>query len=218
MLVLVTTTPPPVQRNFYKQNQTTRQSAKTVPEIVLHPRYMDDIALWSAFRSGDEKALITIFERFAEPMFNYGFKITGDREMVKDAIQELFIEIWQNRSRLGDTDSIKFYLYKSLRRKLARMKAKSQKHIFGKFSLEYDTEVTPSPEFIWIDEQLSLERTENLKAMLHTLTRRQQEIMFLRYFDELNCDQIAKVMELSKQAVYNLIHKSIAQLKKYVNQ
>ena len=151
-------------------------------------------------------------------MFNYGYKIAGDRELVKDAIQELFIEIWQNRDRLSETDSIKPYLYKSLRRKLMRMKAKSQKHTFGKLSLEYDAQVTPSPEFIWIDEQQSQERTENLKAMLHTLSRRQQEIIFLRYFDELTCDQIAKVMDLSKQAVYNLIHKSIAQLKKYVNQ
>jgi DNA-directed RNA polymerase specialized sigma24 family protein len=93
---------------------------------ILHPQHMDDVMLWAAFRSGDEKAFITLFDRFSPAMFNYGCKISAERELVKDAVQELFIDIWQSRKRLGDTDSIKFYLFKSLRRKLLRIKEKQR--------------------------------------------------------------------------------------------
>lgn len=175
---------------------------------------MEDFTLWCAFRGGDERALITIFDRFTGPMFNYGYKMTGDREMVKDAIQELFIEIWQNRQRLGDTDAIKYYLYKSLRRKIARIQSRSENSLFRKFMDTDVREVSPSQEFIIIREQASLERTEMLSSLLNKLTRRQKEVMYLRYFDELSCDQIAMIMQLSKQAVYNLIHHALAELRK----
>lgn len=203
-----------VQEPVVKTKYNSTDGSERPHTLVLHPRHMDDLILWKAFRSGDEKALMTIFDRFTKPMYNYGCKIVGDSESVKDAVQELFIEVWQNRSRLGDTDSIKFYLFKSLRRKLIRAKAKSQKHLFKNLSIESNEEACPSHEFVLISEQIELEKKEKLISMLNTLTRRQHEAIFLRYFEELNCDQIAAVMELSKQAVYNLIHHALEQLKK----
>lgn len=203
-----------MQESFIKKKYRPTEGSDRLRELVLHPQHMDDLMLWKAFRSGDEKALITIFDRFTKPMYNYGYKIVGESELVKDGIQELFIEIWHNRARLGDTDSIKFYLFKSLRRKLVRLKAKSENRLFGSLSIDYNKEVSPSHEFVLITEQMTLERKEKVMLMLNKLTKRQHEAIFLRYFEELNCDQIAAVMELSKQAVYNLIHHALDQLKK----
>lgn len=167
--------------------------------------------LWSAFRSGDEQAFITIFDRFSPAMFNYGCKITPEREVVKDAVQELFIDIWQNRKRLGDTDSIKFYLFKSLRRKLLRIKAKQRNAPTGSYCAD---DTAPSHELVLIDEQKLLEKTQTVMRMLNQLSKRQQEVLFLRYFEELNCDQIAAVMSIGKQAVYNLIYHALEELKR----
>ncbi len=199
---------------FLKKSYSTTEASGHLRELVLHPQHITDFALWKAFRLGDEKALITIFDRFTKPMYNYGYKIVGETELVKDSIQELFIEIWQNRSHLGDTDSIKFYLFKSLKRKLIRARAKLKNRLAVNMSIEYDKENSPSHEFVMITEQLSLERREKVMIMLNKLTKRQHEAIFLRYYEELTCSQIAEIMELSKQAVYNLIHLSLDQLKK----
>lgn len=203
-----------MSHSFLKPSYKSKKDSEPPHEIILHPRHMDDLTLWRAFRSGDEKALLTIFDRFTRPMYSYGCKVIGDGELVKDGIQDLLIEIWQNRERLGDTDSIKFYLFKSLRRKLLRLKSKSRKPLSPGFLGEYEQETSPSPEFLLIAEQLSREKKEKAVNLLNSLTKRQQEAMFLRYFDELNCDQIAAVMELSKQAVYNIINRSLDQLKR----
>lgn len=181
---------------------------------ILHPQYIDDVMLWSAFRSGDEQAFITIFDRFSPAMFNYGCKISPEREVVKDAVQELFIDIWQNRKRLGDTDSIKFYLFKSLRRKLLRIKGKHGHAPAGPYCADDIRESTPSHELVLIDEQRVQERKHRVMSMLSQLSKRQQEALFLRYFEELNCDQIASVMRIGKQAVYNLIYHALEELKK----
>ncbi len=202
-----------MQKSYLKKYNTTG-GPEIVRELVLHPQHMDDLMLWKSFRSGDEKALVIIFNKFAQPLYNYGYKITGERELVKDGIQELFIELWQNKARLGETDSIKFYLFKSLRRKLIRLKTKVDNRLLKALSLDYDKEAQPSHEFVLISDQVSLEKREKLMVMLNKLTKRQHEAIFLRYFEELNCDQIAMVMNLSKQAVYNLIHHALDQLKK----
>ena len=91
-----------MQGSFYKPEFGSRAVEEQSLQVVLHPDHMDDLILWRAFRAGDEKALITIFGRFSRPMYNYGYKIASDRELVKDAIQELFIDIWQNRERFEE--------------------------------------------------------------------------------------------------------------------
>jgi len=204
-----------VQVSITQKTRNPSDGAKRHQELVLHPEHMDDSLLWQAFRSGDEKALITIFDRFVKPMYNYGYKIVGEIEFVKDSVQDLLIELWQKRDRLGETDSIKFYLFKSLRRKLIRSKSKSENRLLNSLSFFHnDKEVVPSHEFVMVAEQVSLERRELVIGMLDKLTKRQREVIFLRYFEELNCDQIAQVMELSKQAVYNLLHHALDELKK----
>jgi RNA polymerase sigma factor (sigma-70 family) len=181
--------------------------------LFFHPEHLDDTALWTAFRKGDEKALVSIFDRFTRLLYNYGYKIVGEEEVVKDAIQDLFIELWKNREHLGDTTSIKFYLFKSLRRKLIRISTKNRRSIMVRFHPGHEQESLPSPEFLLIAEQTSIEDREKIMKLLNTLTKRQREAIFLRYFEELSYDKIAAIMEMSKQAVYNLVSKSIEQLK-----
>ena len=181
--------------------------------LVFRPDHIDDLTLWKEFRNGDERAFITIFERFSKPLYNYGCKILAEREVVKDAIQELFIELWKNRRSLGETTAILFYLFKSLRRKLIRIQSKNSKSIFVRLSSHLKEEVSPSHEFFLIAEQVSTEQREKLIALLDRLTKRQREAIFLRYFEELSFEKIAGIMNLSKQAVYNLISQALEHLR-----
>lgn len=176
--------------------------------VYLHPSQLEDSALWNSFRDGDDNALVIIFDRYAQPLYNYGRKVFTDKETVRDCIQDLFLEICKNRSGLGPTDSIKFYLFKSLRRKLVRIKMKVP--ISG---LEETDKVTPSPEAEIIEKQHAEQRQIILDNRLSRLTNRQREAIFLRYFEELSYEKIAQVMELNRQSIYNLINESMAILK-----
>lgn len=181
---------------------------------ILPTRPLDDRALWNAMRSGDEQALVHIFDLYAKLLFYYGLKITFQEHLVTDAVQELFIALWRQRRRLKDVDSIKAYLFKSLRRKLVRSLSRWQYRLFSTSqSIDHVDEVVPSPEILIIARQVSEERRARLMEMLGTLTRRQREALFLRYFEEMTCGEIAVIMGLSKQAVYNLINKALKQLR-----
>lgn len=62
--------------------------------------------------------LCTYFERYVRVLFMYGSQFTGDRELVKDCIQDVFVKIYSNRSNLRPTDNIKYYLFAALRNSL----------------------------------------------------------------------------------------------------
>jgi len=204
----------PEEAKHYNDESISGNGVQTAVDntLVFHPAHIEDSALWSAFKHGNEKALISIFDRFAETLYNYGVKIHNEREGVKDAVQELFIELWRNRASLSDTDSIKFYLFKSLRYKLYRIKKSRVNTHFLRLS-QTDDGVSPSHEFFMIAEQVSAEKRQRLMTMLDNLTPRQREAVFLRYFEELSYDRIASIMEMNKQSVYNLIHAAILQLR-----
>src|SRR5690606_23531030 len=71
-------------------------------------RSLEDVQLWNAFRAGDEQAFIFIYEDNFDRLYTYGLRIAGDECLVEDAIQEVFIDLKNNRSRINETDSIKF--------------------------------------------------------------------------------------------------------------
>ena len=176
--------------------------------VKFHPEYLDDALLWNAFRNGDDTAFITIFDVHARPLYNYGCKISDDKEMVKDAIQDLFADLLQNRSGVGETNAIRFYLFKALRRRLVR--SKNRWKIFDFFDFDQQS---PSYEFVLISEQISEEQKKRVSIALSQLSRKHQEAIFFRYHEALSYDQIADLMGIRKQSVYNLINSAIKTLR-----
>ncbi len=64
--------------------------------------------LWREMKEGNEFAFREIFELFSNPLFQYGWTIVKDRELVKDCVQELFISLWVNRQSIGTARSVKY--------------------------------------------------------------------------------------------------------------
>ena len=82
----------------------------------------DDDALWLAYLEGQQKALGRIFLRHYNRLYQYGIKLTGNESAVQDSIQELFLNLWEKRSKISKAHSVEFYLLYSLRRIVLRQK------------------------------------------------------------------------------------------------
>ncbi len=174
----------------------------------------DDSELWSAFRAGDDVAFGKIAKQYYRSLFGYGVKFSKDREFVKDCIQDLFMELWAKRETIGDTAFVKFYLLKSLRRKIHRESLK-QPWLTDDDDLDFDAENLGenSIEQQIIDIETSEALLKMLNQQINLLTKRQQEIIYLRFFESLDNESIAQVMSISKQAVANLLYRTIQELK-----
>ena len=52
---------------------------------------------WDKIQQGDEEAFRQLYEQYADLLYGYGMKIAGDDDLVTDAIQTLFVYIFEKR-------------------------------------------------------------------------------------------------------------------------
>ncbi len=52
-----------------------------------------------------------MYQRHAGTPYNYGYHLVSEAALVKDAMQDLFADLWRTRRNLSDTTSIKYYLF-----------------------------------------------------------------------------------------------------------
>ena len=174
---------------------------------------LNDKELWTKVIEGDKDALAFIYSRYFQSLFNYGTRFNTDESLVKDCIHDLFVGIWLGRERLSVTDNIKYYLMASLKRKIA---SHIQKGLLQKL---FDNEsmlsqFTGSHEEVMIGRQSDQELRQKLAEVMKKLPARQQEILYLRYYEGFDTKETAEIMSLSVNSTYVLLSKALNFLKK----
>jgi RNA polymerase sigma factor (sigma-70 family) len=173
-----------------------------------------DMQRWSQFREGDREAFAAIYQQHIQQLITYGLRLCPDRDLLKDQIQELFVELWHSRKNLAPVRSVKFYLFKALRYKLVRLEKNrylSQRSARIAFSLGNTLE-NPIETSI-IENESRASQFESLRQAMKSLSLRQQEAIQLRYFQGFTHEQIAELMDLNYQSVSNLLHRALYRLK-----
>lgn len=167
--------------------------------------------LWNSLKQGSAAAFETVFRQYYPVLLNYGLKLNPDEEEVKDCIQILFLNIWERRSFLGPSDSIRNYLLASLRRLIIKRLKSAPSFV------EWDEDnslfhIELSIESRMIHDQ-TLDHNENcLQSAIHRLPDRQKEALYLKFYGNQSFADIATVMNISTRAVYKLIYKALDSL------
>ncbi|GAA3948410.1 RNA polymerase sigma factor [Chitinophaga oryziterrae] len=171
---------------------------------------LNDKELWSKLINGDEDALAFIYNTHFPSLYKYGMKIFTESGVVKDCIHDLFAALWFSRERLSGTDSIKYYLFASLKRRIVRHSRPGLLHRLLETAVS-----APSVEQTIIEEQSSQERSKKLEKVIKKLPKRQKEILYLRYYEGLTTQETADIMSLSIDSTYVLLSKALNYLRKH---
>ena len=172
----------------------------------------DDEALWYSFIEGNNAAFEQLFTRYYPTLLRYGRKFSLDTDFIKDSIQDLFSELWQRRTHLNTTPSVKHYLYKSLRRKMIRISG--NRHQTDELTEEtYQFAVTLSPEQILLDDEFSTQLSQQMNHWLTFLTPRQREAIYHKFYHDLDYEEISFIMSISNHTVRNLIYEALKLLR-----
>jgi len=168
---------------------------------------------WQAFRKGSKEAFAKIYRDEVRGLVNYGYKVTSDRRLIEDSIQDLFVELWQSRARLSETTSVRFYLFKALRYKIIRNSNKlTEERLLNTESAADDLyEVSHENYLIGLEVQ-SLQMA-NLRELIVNLPRRQQEAINLRYYHNFSNEEIAQIMGVNYQSACKFIYSALKTLK-----
>lgn len=176
----------------------------------------DERLIWTRFLKGDNQVLSLIYLQHSNALFDYGCRFTIDKDLVKDSIQEVFCSLIRTRSSLGETDNIRLYLLKSLKRKIFR----ELKNVNSQSSLITDQDF--SFDLRWsenMDDQLydlDEEKKHLLSEAMQSLTERQKEAIYLRFNRGLEYEEISFLLNLNYQSSRALIHRAIEKLREII--
>jgi RNA polymerase sigma factor (sigma-70 family) len=145
---------------------------------------------------------------------------TKDKELIKDCIHDLFLELYKYRDRLSGTSSIRFYLFASLKRKIVREQQKK-----GSI-LSFDPSVlplvgkeeSPDQEYVFIRQEEADHGNKLLLEAFGKLTGHQQEILFLRFNQELSYPEIAELFQISVETVRTLVYRSLKIIRSFLQE
>lgn len=163
---------------------------------------------WILLKEKDEHALAWLYETYGKLLHNYGYRLVGDKELVKDTVQDLFVQLWNTAEKLPAVNSPKAYLIVAVRRELLKRITRQRQ-----FSDQFAEYPESSVEEQYIEVQTNEMISKGLADFVEKLPSRQREIIFLKYYSALSTEQIATVMELTPASVYKLAYKAIDNLK-----
>ncbi|MBS0031215.1 RNA polymerase sigma factor [Chitinophaga sp. 22321] len=175
---------------------------------------MHDNELWHSYKEGDVKALEGLYEQYYTPLTNYGFKFTPDNVCIEESMQDLFLKLWQNRERITRPTVVKQYLYLSFRRILLRKleynPSRHEEELAGEhipFNLEF------SYEHPLIRRERMADLTAKVEDLTYTLTNRQREAVFLKYYEDLSYEHIAEIMHMNAAGAVRLLYGALERLR-----
>ncbi len=172
--------------------------------------------VWERFKAGDQKALTYIFQKYSNFLFNYGAQFSLDRNLVKDCLQDLFLDLIRQKKNLNTTTSIKFYLMRSFRNKLVANIQKNQNR--ERVEQEKTAEnklfmVSISSEVKMINGQLDAEKQQLIEGKLNELPPLQREAILLYFYEGMKYGQIADLLGVKIKSARALIYRSLESLK-----
>ncbi|GAA4398842.1 hypothetical protein GCM10023187_09890 [Nibrella viscosa] len=165
------------------------------------------------FLDGNEAAFGQLYQRYYKDLYRYGKTLEADEELIKDAIQDLFINLHQYRSGLKPVTSVKFYLMGSLRHKLQgyfRQAKRNEETCQG--LLHLDAPVDVSAEDRLIDAERCGALHHKLAEAVNNLPSRQREVIRMKFYEEQPLPFIEQTMNIRYQTVANLSSRALKRL------
>ncbi len=206
-----------MQLDYHKQHQQTELPKKdTRKEEDSNFEKMSDKEIWALFSAGQEDAFIHIYNKYFSLLFGFGCQFTQDKELVKDCIQEMFIYMRQKLKKSSKIDSIKFYLFVSLRNRIVKTLKKNSflSFVRGVQLPEDAFGFESAHEIQLINQQLSEEKSAKLLRALNKLTIKQREAVTYFFYDGLSYSQVAVLMNLkATKSARKLIYRSLNSLR-----
>lgn len=161
--------------------------------------------------NGNEKAFEKLYLIFSEKIYHVSRKMNLSHEDAEGVVQEVFLKIWKNRSKLDPELSINAYLI-AIVRSLVIKKAKKDARFFAfqQYNIPLIQHISASgPD----DELIFTEFDQLTNEIIQQLPQGQKKIFQMRYFDNMTVAEIATQLNLSKRTVENQIFRATGTVK-----
>lgn len=173
-----------------------------------------DETMWKGIMEGDKDMFLALYRQYYHILLFIGLKQVRDHHVVKDAIQQQFLYLWEKRASLQMANNVKSYLITSVLRRLSadtKRNKRASELLAENIDGIADSQVNPEEITIIKDQQKYLR--QYMVNRINSLSPRAKELIILKFYQGLSYDEIVKKTGLTRRTVYNKIHEALKTLK-----
>ena len=169
---------------------------------------MTDNLLMEDVRGGKVEKLAILFERHHVTLFNYFLRLTGNRPISEDLVQEVFTRILKYRTTYRGEDRFAVWMYKIARNAHIDFLRRQKETV----PLEDQFEEAQSVDLIPEERVERQQEAALISRALKRLSPKKQEVILLSRFQNLKYREIAELMECPVGTVKGMVHRAVQEL------
>ncbi|WP_239059483.1 RNA polymerase sigma factor [Bacteroides sp. 224] len=168
--------------------------------------------LLNAFQAGDPMAFSRLYDLYINVLYNYGYRLTNDKELLKDCIHDVFVKVYTRRGDLGSIENFKSYIFISLKNKICD-EVRKRINMSTAAIEDVDPVATDDIEKKYLKAEQERVEGRMIKHLMGQLSPRQREALTLYYIEERKYEDICEIMSMNYQSVRNLMHRGLVKLR-----
>jgi RNA polymerase sigma factor (sigma-70 family) len=180
----------------------------TLPEKINNS--ISDEELMSQVRSGVGEMLGVLFERYHVPLFNFYLKLTGNRPLSEDLVQEVFFRILKYRHSYRLETPFRAWMYQIARNARVDLLRKRRPET------SWEPEMSPAVEPV--DTAQQSQEAVLLHSALMRISEDKREVLILSRFQDLKYEEIAQLLGCEVSTVKTRVHRALQDLRQIFHQ
>lgn len=173
--------------------------------------------IFDDFCGGDESAFHVIYKYFINDMYAYGMSLGIKEDWVMDAIQDVFLNILTKRPKFESVKHLKFFLFRSLKNKLydiSQTKANISITPLDE-GMAFSIKTTVLDNLIEEEDRAIINK--KIHKLLSVITPMQKEILYLRYIENLDYDEISQLLNRKETNIRKAVSQALLKIRKENN-
>jgi len=171
---------------------------------------LTDQSLMQQVRDGDVGKLGILFERHHGMLFNFLLRLTGDRQLSEDLVQEVFVRLLKYRHTYRGESQFTTWMFQIARNmRVDQFRKQRQENDLTDDEVEEYASPNASPR----DRLVQNQEMRLLNDALGRLPKEKREVLILSRFHDLKHEEIAEILGCSVPSVKAKVFRAMQDLR-----
>ena len=174
---------------------------------------IDDNDIYTSMRRNQESGIRMVMQKYGEPVYWHARRLLVSHDDAQDAVQETFIKVYRSFHSLKEAKAFRSWIYRIATNEALRIIERNKTPRLLTESIDDSATDIAAADYT---DYTDLEAVKLQKAIL-SLPPKQQATFNMRYYDEMEYQQIAEAMETTVSTVKVNYHLAKEKIIKYMN-
>jgi RNA polymerase sigma factor (sigma-70 family) len=168
--------------------------------------------LWNNVCAGCHQSYAKLHYQLYPSLFAYIRGMVRDEQLANDLLQDMFVKLWVKKESIGEILNVQAYFFTAAR-SITLNFIKKEKNAGRKLDQMAFIDLQISVEELITEKESELKLKRTINSALEKLPVRQREILYLKFYEDLDYNQIVSVTGIKYQSVINHIYRAVQALR-----